>query len=333
VGALLEEVPVRIPSFLPTVLSGRIQASGAWDSMLVSGKLHVVQALYTDPVDLERRLVEVTRRRRDARPFDRSGEGVALDLALVVDGDARIENDMARGRLRGDLTLTGTLASPGLIGTLTMVPGARATFRGNEFVLRHAVIDFTDRRRIQMNLDVHGDAPLRDYQVFAHLYGPYEDPKLSLTTQPALSQQDIVTLLSLGYTTRDAASAGAVTGVATAAAAQALFTASGLDDRVRRFVPRSRLLRDFNVRITSAYSEGAGQVMPRAEFESRVLDDRFRLRYQAPLAGARGQRAQAEMRLGEHTSIQYQWDNDAAEVSSAGDHGFDLKLRWDWVDE
>jgi translocation and assembly module TamB len=332
VEALLDEVPVRVPAWLPSALSGRLQAAGTWDAMLLSGRLHVLRALYSEPVDLEKRLVEVPRKRPAPKPFDKAGEWLSFDIGLAVDGDARIENDLVRGALKGDLTLTGTLASVGLVGTLTMAEGSRATFRGSEFALTHAVVDFADRRRVRMSLDVHGEAQVRDYQVLMHLVGPYEDPTLQLTSQPALSQQDIVTLLSLGYTTRDTAAAGGVKGVAAAAAAQALFSASGLDDQVKRFVPRGRLLRDFSVRITSAYSEVAGQVEPRAEFESSVLDDRFRLRYQAPLAGARGQRAQAEMRLSPHSAIQYQWDNESPDVTSGGDHGVDLKLRWEWSD-
>jgi len=122
-----------------------------------------------------------------------------------------------------------------------------------------------------------------------------------------------------------------VQGVATAAAAQALMSASGLDEQVRRFLPRGGAIRDASVRITSAYSEGSGQVEPRAEFESWLWRDRLRLRYQAPLSGARGQRAQAEFRLGRHTALQYQWDNDNPDAP-AGDHGVDLKLRWEWND-
>ena len=332
VGAQLEEVPLRVPEWLPSVVSGRLEAAGTWDAMRLSGKLHVVRARYAERVDLEKRLLEVRRRKAETKPFDKAGEWVSLDVALAVDGDARIENDLARGGLRGDLTLTGTLASVGLVGTLTMTPGSRGTFRGNDFIMRHAVVDFTDRRKIRMTLDAVGDAQVRDYQVFMHLFGPYEDPTIQLTSQPALSQQDIVTLLSLGYTSRDAAAASGVSGVATAAAAQALFSASGLDEQVKRFAPRGGLLRDFTVRITSAYSESAGQVLPRAQFESTVLDDRLRLRYQAPLASARGQSAQAEMRLSPHTSVQYQWDNDSTDVTSGGDHGVDLKLRWDWTE-
>jgi len=333
VDALVDQVPLRIPEWLSSVVSGRLEAAGTWDEMVLSGKLHVVRALCTERVDLEKRIME-SRKRPVPRPFDRTGEWLALDIALALDGDVRIENDLVRGALGGALTLTGTAAGVGLVGTLTMVQGSRATFRGNEFVLRQAVVDFVDRRRVRMNLDVHGDAQVRDYQVHMHLSGSHEDPTVQLTSQPALSQQDIVTLLSLGYTTRDtAATGGVVTGVATAAAAQALFSASGLDEQVRRFVPTGGLLRDFSVRMTSSYSELSGQVEPRAELESKVLDERFRLRYQAPLNGTRGQRAQAEMRLSPRTSLQYQWDNENPDIAApSGDHGLDLKLRWEWND-
>ena len=81
-----------------------------------------------------------------------------------------------------------------------------------------------------------------------------------------------------------------------------------------------------------AERDRAGEGSPRAEFESWFLRDKLRLRYQAPLAGARGQKAQAELRLGGHTAVQYQWDNDNPDVAT-GDHGVDLKLRWEWTDE
>ena len=74
-----------------------------------------------------------------------------------------------------------------------------------------------------------------------HASGPLSDPQLTLTSTPPLSQPDIITLLSLGFTRRDAtAGTGVEGGVATTAAAQALFSASGLDEQVKRFLPRSR---------------------------------------------------------------------------------------------
>jgi translocation and assembly module TamB len=332
-AAQLEAVQVAIPAYLPVTLSGRMEAAGTPDETVVTGRLHVVRARYTDNVDLEKRLLELRRRRTaGARTYDKATEWLRFDLQLAVDGDARIENDVARGGVRGELTLVGSLAAPGLIGALSMTEGSKAMFRGNDFVLSHAVVDFTERNRVEMGLDVHGEARVRDYQVFMHVFGPLTEPRLALTSSPPLSQPDIITLLSMGYTSRDTpASAGVPGGVATAAAAQALISASGLDEQVRRFMPRGQVLQDLSVRVTSAYSEGAGQAEPRAEFESWLLKDRLKLRFQAPLSGARvGQKAQAELRMGENTSLQYQWEVENAERRPGGDHGLDLKLRWEW---
>ena len=329
----LDEVPVAIPAYLPATLSGRIEAAGTPDAATITGRLRVVRARYTANVDLEKSLLELRRRPPPPpRAYDRAGEWLRFDLQLVADGDVRVENDLVRGTLTGELTLTGSLAAPGLVGTLSMAEGSRAVFRGNEFLLTHAVLDFTDRHKVAIALDVHGESQVRDYQVYMHVFGSLDEPQVTLTSSPALTQPDIITLLSLGFTKHDTAASAGVGGVATAAAAQALFSASGLDEQVKRFVPRGGVMRDLSVRITSAYSEGTGQVEPRAEFESWLLRDRLRLRYQAPLAGAaRGQKAQAELRLGDHTAVQYQWDNDNPDVAT-GDHGVDLKLRWEWSD-
>lgn len=333
VEAKLDEIPVAIPAYLPATLSGRLEAVGTPQATTVTGRVHVVRARYTADVDLERSLLEVRRRAvAPPRAYDRAGEWLRFDVQLAVDGDVRIENDLVRGPLSGELTLTGSLAAPGLVGTLAMAEGSRAIFRGNEFLLTHAVLELTDRNRIALALDVHGESQVRDYQVYMHVFGPLSDPQITLTSAPALAQPDIITLLSLGFTRRDAAAGAGVGGVATAAAAQALFSASGLDEQVKRFLPRGGVVRDLSVRITSAYSEGSGQVEPRAEFESWFMRDKLRLRYQAPLAGARGQKAQAELRLGDHTAVQYQWDNDNPDVAT-GDHGVDLKLRWEWTDD
>ncbi len=199
-------------------------------------------------------------------------------------------------------------------------------------MLTRAVADFTDRNRIRMVLDVTGEAALKDYRVFLHVYGDFDDLKLQLTSTPALSQQDIITLLSLGYTSRDA-SMGSNLGVAAgAAAAQALFSVSGLDQQLRRFVPQGGFFQDVNVRLTSAYSKTTMTVEPRWEFETKAMEGKLRVRYQAPLANqTRGQKAQVEYRLGDRAGVQLQWDNDNIDVSG-GDLGADFKLRWEWSD-
>jgi translocation and assembly module TamB len=194
------------------------------------------------------------------------------------------------------------------------------------------VADFTDRNRLRMVLDVTGEAALKDYRVFLHVSGDMDDLKLLLTSSPVLSQQDIITLLSLGYTSRDF-SQGSNLGVAAGtAAAQALFAVSGLESQLRRFVPQGGFLEDVNVRLTSAYSKTSLTVEPRWEFETKAMQGKLRVRYQAPLSNQnRGQKAQLEYRLDDRAGIQLQWDNDNTDVSG-GDLGADFKLRYEWDD-
>jgi translocation and assembly module TamB len=333
VEADLDRVPVAIPSWLPSVLSGKLEAFGSLDAMTLAGTLRVMSARYTEPFDLDKRILQVgTAPAAPSRPYDPAGEWLRLDIRLLVDGDARVENDLVRGQARGELQLTGTLASIGMTGSLAFLPGARGFYRGNEFVLTRAVADFTDRNRLRMVLDVTGEAALKDYRVFLHVYGDLDDLKLQLSSTPALSQQDVITLLSLGYTSRDA-TLGSNLGVAAGtAAAQALFTVSGLDQQLRRFVPQGGVLQDVNVRLTSAYSKTSLTVEPRWEFETKAMEGKLRVRYQSPLSNqSRGQKAQVEYRLGDRASVQVQWDNDNTDVAG-GDLGADFKLRWEWND-
>ncbi len=333
IEADLDRVPVAIPSWLPTVLTGKLEAFGLLDAMTLAGTLRVVSARYTEPFDLDKRMLQV--RAGPAAPpraYDPSGEWLRFDIRFLVDGDARVDNDLVRGQARGELQLTGTLASIGMTGSIAFLPGARGFYRGNEFVLSRAVADFTDRNRLRMVLDVTGEAALKDYRVFLHVYGDLDDLKLQLTSTPALSQQDVITLLSLGYTSRDA-TVGSNLGVAAGtAAAQALFAVSGLDQQLRRFMPQGGLLEDVSVRLTSAYSKTSLTVEPRWEFETKAMEGKLRVRYQAPLSNqSRGQKAQVEYRLGDRASVQAQWDNDNTDVAG-GDLGADFKLRWEWSD-
>jgi len=329
VEAALDAVPMKLPSYIPSLVAGQLTAQGTPEAMVLSGQLHVLQAKYSERFDLEQRMLEFGKKKPEAKPYDKSGEWLRYDLRIIVDGDARVDNDLIRGAVKGDLTLTGSLAAMGLVGNLNLAPGSRATYRGNEFNLSRGLVAFTDRNRIQTTLDVSGDATVRDYRIFIQIGGSLDDPRVQLTSSPALSQQDIITLLSLGYTTRDTTLASGIGTTATAVAAGALFAASGLNEQLRRFLPPGGVFQDFTARITSAYSQSTYQVEPRMEFETRALGDRLRLRYLAPLVGARGQKAQAEYRFGERASIQGVWDNDNPNIAGS-DLGLDLKLRWEW---
>jgi translocation and assembly module TamB len=349
VDALLEDVDVALPSYLPSVLSGRLEAAGTPDETVVTGRLHVIRSRYTLNVDLDKRLVGLGKRAAPLRPYDPSGEWLRFDLQLAVDGDVRVENDMVSGAMQGELTLTGSLAAPGLVGSLSMQPGGKARFRSNEFEITHAVVDFKDRNDVAGTMDAHGEARVSDYLVLVHLHGSLtnsEEFRADLTSSPPLSQPDILTLLSVGYARQDTAGGSGLGGIGTsttnqagiAIAGQALFQVSGFDEALKRFLPRGGPLTDLTVRSTTVYSATTGLLEPGLALEAWAVPNRFKLRAQVPFSVSE-YRVQGELRLSEHASAQLQYDAgnryvDQAKIygwTPSGDLGADLKLRWEWT--
>jgi translocation and assembly module TamB len=211
-----------------------------------------------------------------------------------------------------------------LVGTIQAVDGSQAFFRGNQFTVKQGVLEFKDRRSIDAVFDLLAETQVREYLVQLHAFGRASEPKLILSAQPDLSEGDILSLLTLGITSRDKSNtAQASAGLA----AEALFTASGLDRQVQRFLPKNPVLRDFALRISTSYNDVTFLVEPTWQFESKFLTEQLKLRFTEPFSG-RGRRAQAEYTFDNRISAQAQWDNQDSNLSF-GNFGLNLRLHWE----
>ena len=110
-------------------------------------------------------------------------------------------------------------------------------------------------------------------------------------------------------------------------AAEALFSASGLDRQLAKFLPKSGFLNDLQASIVAAYNEASGIVEPTAQLSSRLMTEKLKLELRRPYSG-RGTRAFAEYQVGKRFSAVLQWDDQQA-AGPAGNLGLDLKLRWE----
>ncbi|MHB1846162.1 MAG: translocation/assembly module TamB domain-containing protein, partial [Deltaproteobacteria bacterium] len=328
--AHLEEVPLAIPEAIPTLVTGRLALDGALSAgLLMSGELHVVRARYSRDFEIDRLLQTFSTGALHATPFAQRGPPLHLDIWLRGDGDLRVQNNVAELGLKGDLHLTGTNERTGLMGSVAAKEGL-AQFRGNEYHVSDATLTFLAPNRIAPSFDVSADTDVRQYRVFVHAYGTPESYRLSLRSQPALSEDDIVKLLTFGVTSQDSASAVGAAGQA-GYLGDVLWNISGLHDQVKKIIPHNRVIKDFSFNVGSAFLEATGQVEPVAQIESRVFSDSLRLRAQLPLSEYSGKRAEAEWQLSDHMSLQGEWNNDYSDYN-IGDLGLDLRMRWEFGD-
>jgi translocation and assembly module TamB len=325
----LDEVPYRLTEDLPATFSGLLQVVGPPKGFTVTGGIDIVKMRYQKALDVEALLKSMQKRAPVQAPSPSAALGEALKPWVIWDvnvhfGDVRVDNNLAKARMLGDVRLTGTDLRPGLLGRVELAEGSQAFFRNNPFTISQGQLEFQDATSLEPVFEVQAQTQVREFLVKLHAFGKPTDPQLLLSSEPALVEGDIVSLLTLGFTSSDrdtAASAGA------GLAAEALFNASGLDRQVQRFLPSNPVLRDLSLQISTTYNDATRQAEPTAQLESKFLSEQLKIGMTQPVSG-RGTRARAEYRFDDRLSAQAQWDNENSEASF-GNLGLELKLSWE----
>jgi translocation and assembly module TamB len=327
IAAHVSEVNVRLDNVGATV-DGDLTLFGPPDEPVLGGSVTVSQLKYTEDLDLERSLLDFSRRPPAPRVLTKSAMLVHFDLDVHLARGVRVENNLARTDLKGDLKLTGTSRAIGLLGSVNTVHGT-ATFRGNEFQIDQGVLTFTDRQRIRPSFDLQASAQVKEYKVRLHAFGTPGEPHLSLNSEPALAEADLGFLLTFGFvsqrlqqSTFSAADSGLAIGI------EALNKATGFSEEVRRFIPKNPILRDPNIDFASDFSGATNRLEPMARFQSHLISDRLDLRVLEGLT-TRRYRGVVSYQLSDALSTRLQLDNEHVTSGVGTDFGIDLHLKWE----
>ena len=321
----LEEVAYRPVDYLPLTLTGGLLLQGRPNDWTLAGDLDIPRLRYQQSLDFDSMLKQISKPR--AAVFgngEKPKEWLNFDVNLRTGSDVKIDNNLAKAQLKGRLKLTGTNLRPGLLGTIETEEGGRAFFRNNQFVVNQGLLEFKDRRSLEALFDVRAETQVRQYLLRVHAFGPFSKPQILLTSEPDLSESDIISLLTLGVLGRER---GTTAGAGAGLAAEALFSASGMDKQVQRFLSKSPVLKDVSFSLSTTYNDVTGVTEPSAKIESTFLTDRLKLEMIQPVLG-HGRKAQAEYQMGRRVSARAQWDQENSDYNF-GNLGLELKLRWE----
>jgi len=299
---------------------------------MLRGTVNVQRLAYTRPIQLGT-LEEMARRSRaDVQSYDPDQDRLALDLRVVDEGPLRVANNLIDADVRIDdseraFRVLGTDQRFGVLGTL-QIPRGTLRFRNAEFVVSHGVVEFDDETRIDPHFDIRAGTEIQrsgglsgpHWRITLHAHGASDSFRLDTSSDPDLSQEDIVLLLTVGMTRAEAEQLQAGD-LGQTAALEALSVVTGLDREVRRAVP---VIDDF--RVSSAYSTRTNRTEPQVSIGKRIAD-RVRLNATTGLSETREVRTSLEWRLGDATSVQAVYDNvNTTSASPLGNVGVDL--RW-----
>ncbi|XHR28248.1 MAG: translocation/assembly module TamB domain-containing protein [Chthoniobacteraceae bacterium] len=124
------------------------------------------------------------------------------NVIIQTDEPFVIKGNMADGALRAHLRLGGSGLAPTLDG-VAWVDNLVASLPFSTLNVDHGALYFSGNASLNPTLDIHGSSRIRDYNVNVYLYGTALEPQTLFTSEPALPQEEVVTLLATGATTRD----------------------------------------------------------------------------------------------------------------------------------
>jgi translocation and assembly module TamB len=324
----------------------------------VGGDVTVTSFEYTRPVTVDLTGFKGGAKRTVVEAYDPTLDAVALGFHVRSRVPLRIRNNLIDAQLAIDprgLHVTGTNQRVGLRGELTTLAGGRFRVFANDFEVQKGSIRFDDPTKIVPHVDIVGVTEYRRYsntvttggtssanttggagvtagsissggrggglwRITLHAYGDTEDLHVDMTSDPALSREDIFFLLTIGLTRAevDQVRAGSVYA---SAAFEALGTVSGADRAVKTAIP---VIDDF--RFGSAYSPRTGRTEPVVTL-GRRLTDNVRANVATGLTEDRQLRSNVEWRLSRPLSVQTSYDN-INTVSSGSVGNFGLDFRW-----
>jgi translocation and assembly module TamB len=307
---------------------------------------------YKRPVTMTAELQSLGRRgrRTSFEEYDPADDVVALDITLRSAKPLQIKNELVEADLdlAGDgLVLTGTNGRYGLRGTVEVKSGGRIKLRRNVFEISQGTVRFDDPTRIAANVDVTAATDYRRYAasgaasagaaaptssvtgtsvagghwtIRMHAHGDADDLKVDLTSDPALAQDDIFLLLTVGLTRAELDQAQSAS-VGESVALEALGTLSGADRAVTDAVP---VIDEF--RFGSEYSSRTGRTEPTVTIGKR-LTERVRANVTTGLAESREVRSNVEWRLNNRVSVEGSYDN-VNDISTSALGNLGANVRW-----
>ena len=282
----LQDASLRPEDGIQVGMSG--QAHLSWSRQnelpLLRGQLHIDRARYERPIQLSPTLGELYRpRRAQVERYDPNADNVELDLRVVNRSPLQIRNNLFDLDIGIDdrdqmFRIVGTDQRYGIVGRLSITRGT-VRFRNTNLTVTRGDIRFSDETRIDPSFDLLARTEIRRQQTSADLtapawrvqvraHGTLDGFRLDATSQPQLSQEDLMLLLTVGMTSAEAQQlqAGDVGGTAL----EALSAIAGVNEEITNAV---RIIDDFA--ITTRYSQVTGRPEPMVDDRKNELPIEF----------------------------------------------------------
>jgi translocation and assembly module TamB len=191
-------VRVRYPQGVSALADANLQLQGTRNSLLLSGGVMITRFTVSPDLDIAALASQASKVQPVAAP-DAPSNHVRLDVRIQSSPQLNFQNAYAKLAGNVDLHLRGTVATPSLLGRISVTEG-NATIAGTRYELQRGEVTFTNPVRIEPSIDLNATARVEDYDITLGLHGSPAKMNVSYRSDPPLPEADVVALLALGRT-------------------------------------------------------------------------------------------------------------------------------------
>ncbi len=194
-----KQVHIRYPEGVSSLADATFHLQGQQSNLFLSGNVLITRFSVSPDLDLAALALQASTSVQAIAPPDSPSNHVRLDVHIVSSPQLSFQNAFAKLAGDVDLSLRGTLASPSLLGRVSVTEGS-ALIAGTRYDLERGAISFTNPVRIEPIIDLDASAHVEDYDISLGLHGSPQKLSVSYRSDPPLPEADVLSLLALGHT-------------------------------------------------------------------------------------------------------------------------------------
>lgn len=264
----------RYPEGLTSKIDGTLIFQGTPQSKGLKGEIIIEKASYEKNLNLRSLIFELQKKKvRNEQPLPLPFIGnTELNIHIAGKKDLWINNNIAKLPFDVDLILKGTVDHPLLFGRMEAQEGT-FIFSRNDFKIISAAIDFVSVDAIKPVMDMHASTEVRGYLIDMRLSGTVDRINLVLSSEPALSETDILALLTTGQTASEASETLAEVSAFEATA----FLTAPIQEKLEETL--SDIIKVDRFQVDPYYSNSTSSGGARLTVGKRLMDDRLYVTY------------------------------------------------------
>lgn len=198
-------LPVEIPD-LNLFLNSDLFLKFDQEKQILSGEIVILEGVYYRNVDINPISIVVEKSRKEEILPDRTEQSfidkIELDISVKSRNPFVVDNNISLLQLKPNFHIRGSVERPVFTGRAEVESGMIA-YQKREFEVTRGVVDFINPYKVEPSIDLEGKTQIRTWKIFLAVTGVPENLKITLWSEPALQDGDILSLLVFGKTVQE----------------------------------------------------------------------------------------------------------------------------------